>query len=657
MIRILQQDNRATKAVFAVIIGAAIVTMVITLVPGIFNDDNAGGTTGTVYATIKSPGFLGRFAGDSVTVHTLDVQRAAERQLQQNQLPEQYLPLLMDRAGQGQIERAVLQHEADKLGLAVSDADLRNYLQTGPYSQYFFPDGHFIGEDKYIDFIQSQARMSVDDFEKAVKSDIEIQRLQALVTGGVSVSDSAVKADYLQSGTKVKFDYATISSADIKATINPTDAELQDFFKKSAARYSNAVPEARKISFIAFDASNLPAAPSMVSDAEVQSYYAAHQADYKTPEQVKTRHILISVAKGADARTDAAAKAKAEDVLKQVKAGGNFADLAKKYSEDPGSKDTGGELPMIATSGLDPAYAQAAMALSPGQTSPLVRSQFGYHIIQTEEKNTASTKPLNEVKPQIMAQLQTQKSAGASQTFAAQLAAEAKKNGLDKTAAAHNLHVVTTDYVQKAGIIPSLSDSTGLLSAAFDATKGSDPQAATTGDGYAIFQVVDVKPAHAPDFADYKPHILDDYRTEKTPELLNAQLIKLSDRAKVLNDLHKAAAEMKLEVKSSDLVGRDGQVAGVGSLTGAASVAFTLPKGGISGPINEGANGAVLQLTDKQEPTAADIAAHYDATKEQLLNEKRQEAFSVFAGTLMDRYEKAGSITYTKKPTPSPFGN
>ena len=114
---------------------------------------------------------------------------------------------------------------------------------------------------------------------------------------------------------------------------------------------------------------------------------------------------------------------------------------------------------------------------------------------------------------------------------------------------------------------------------------------------------------------------------------------------------------MKLEVKSSDLVGRDGQVAGVGSLTGAASVAFTLPKGGISGPINEGANGAVLQLTDKQEPTAADIAAHYDATKEQLLNEKRQEAFSVFAGTLMDRYEKAGSITYTKKPTPSPFGN
>jgi peptidyl-prolyl cis-trans isomerase D len=657
MIRILQQDNRATKVIFAVIIGAAIVTMVITLVPGIFNDDTGGGTTGTVYATIKTPGLLGRFAGDSITVHTLEVQRAAERQLQQNQLPEQYLSLLMDRAGQGQVERAVLEHEADKLGLGVTDGDLRSYLQTGPYAQYFFPDGHFIGNDRYIDFIENQARMSVDDFEKAVKSDIEIQRLQALVTGGVSVSDSAVKADYLQSGTKVKFDYAVISAADIKATINPTDADLQDFFKKNAARYANAIPETRKISFISFDASNLPAAPSMVSDAEVQSYYDAHQADYKTPEQVKTRHILIAVAKGADAKTDAAAKAKAEDVLKQLKAGANFAELAKKYSEDPGSKDTGGELPMIATSGLDPAYGQAAMLLSPGQTSPLVRSQFGYHIIQTEAKDPASVKPLAEVKPQIMAQLQTQKSASASQTFAAQLATEAKKNGLDKTAAAHSLHVVTTDFVQKTGIIPSLSDSAGLLTAAFAAARGGDPQVTTTGDGYAIFQVVDVKAAHSPDFADYKSHILDDYRTDKTPELLNAQLIKLSDRARALNDLHKAAAEMKLDVKSSDLVGRDAQVAGVGSLTGAASVVFTLPNGGISGPINEGVNGSVLQLTDKQEPTAADIAAHFDATREQLLNTKRQEAFSVFAGTLMERYEKAGAITYTKQPTPSPFGN
>ena len=654
MIRILQQDNRATKAIFAVIIGAAIITMVITLVPGIF--DNGAANDATVYATVRSPGWLGRFAGDSTSIKTEDVRRTAERQMQQQQLPDFYLPFVMSRAGQLEVERSVLAHEADHLGLRVSNDDLRRYLQNGPYSQYLFPGGSFIGQEQYINFVESAFHLPVTQFETEVKSDLELQRLQALVTGGVSVSDNAVRAQYLQSGTKVKFDYAVISGADIKATINPSDAELQNFFKANAARYANAVPETRKITFFSFDSSNLPGGPAQVTDADAQAYYNAHLDQYKTPEQVKTRHILIPVAKGADGKTDAAAKAKAEDILKQIKAGGNFSDLAKKYSEDPGSKDQGGELPMIATSSLDPAYAQAAMALNPGQTSGLVRSSFGYHIIQTEAKDSAHVKPLAEVKSSILEQLQSQKSAAAAQAYAAQLASEAKKNGLDKTAAAHSLHLVTTDYVAKTGLIPSLADSTGLLAAAFSASKGAAPETASTGEGFAVFQVDDIKAAHAPNFAVYRSHILDDYRAQKAPELLNAQLIKLSDRSKALGDLHKAAEEMKLKVQTSDLVGRDAQVADIGSLSGAASVVFTLPKGGISGPINEGVNGAVLQLTDKQEPSAEDIAKNFGATREKLLDQQRQEAFSVFVDSMMNRYEKAGAVSYSKKPD-TPLGN
>jgi peptidyl-prolyl cis-trans isomerase D len=255
-----------------------------------------------------------------------------------------------------------------------------------------------------------------------------------------------------------------------------------------------------------------------------------------------------------------------------------------------------------------------------------------------------------------MQQLQTQKSAAAAQSYAAQLAAEAKKDGLDKTAAAHHLHVITTDYVAKTGLIPSLADSSGLLAAAFDAAKGAAPQTASTGEGYAVFQVQDVKAAHAPDFGEYKTHILDDYRAEKAPQLLNAALIKLSGRAKTLNDLHKAAAEMKLQVKTSDLVGRDAQVTDIGALSGAASVVFTMPKGAISGPINEGVNGAVLQLTDKQVPSTEDIAKNFDATREKLLDQQRQEAFSVFVDSMMNRYEKAGAITYSHKKADSPLG-
>jgi peptidyl-prolyl cis-trans isomerase D len=655
MIRILQQDNAYTKAIFGVIIGATIILMVIFLVPGMF--DNGAANDASVYATVHSPGAIGRIVGEKTSIKTADVQRAAQQQMQQQQLPDFYLQLVMQRAGQLQVERAVLKHEADHLGLQVSDEDLRHYLQHGPYSEYLFPGGTFIGPEQYINFVESAFHLPITEFETEVKSDIELQRLQALVTGGVSVADSAVRAQYLQTGTKVKFDYAVISGSDIKASMNPSDADLQAFFKTNAAHYANAIPETRKIELFNFETSNLPGGLPAVSDADAQASYQSNLGQYKTPEQVKTRHILIAVAKGADAKTDAAAKAKAEDVLKQVKAGGNFADLAKKYSDDPGSKDQGGELPMIATSSLDPAYGNAAMQLNPGQTSGLVRSSFGYHIIQTESKQTAQVKPFAEVKASIVEQLQTQKSAAAAQNYAAQLTSEAQKNGLDKTAAAHNLHVTTTDYIAKDGIIPSLADSTGLLTASFNAAKGGAPENASTGEGYAIFQVEDIKAAHAPDFATYKSHILDDYRAQKEPELLNAQLIKLSDLAKKLGDLHKAAAQMNLTVKSSDLVGRDAQITDIGSLTGAASVVFTMPVGGISGPVNEGVNGAVLQLTDKEEPTAADIAQHLDATRQTLLNQQRQEAFSVFVDSLMNRYEKAGAIIYSKKPTETPLGN
>jgi len=654
MIRILQKDNRITKAIFALVIGAAIVTMVITLVPGIFDNGDSNGST--VYATVRNPGWLGKFTG-SIPIKTADVQREAEQQMQQQRLPQFYLQFLLSRVGQQQVERAVLKQEADRLGLQVSDQDLLSFLRSGPYSQYLFPDGKFIGEDHYIDFVEQEFRLPVKDFEDELKDDLELQRLQQLVSGGVSVSDSAVRAEYLQSGTKVKFQYAVVSSDDIQKTINPSDADLQAFFKQSAARYVTAMPESRKIQFFSFDSSNVPGGKPAVMDADVQAYYNAHQDQYKTPEQVKTRHILITVAKDADAKTDAAAKAKAADVLKQLKAGGNFAELAKMYSDDPGSKDQGGELPMIPTAQLDPAYAKAAMALAPGQTSDVVRSQFGYHIIQTEAKDVSQTKSLAEVKDTIVPTLEATKTGAAEQAFANQLADEAKKNGLQKTADAHGLHVITTDYLGSKGVIASLPDSAALLTAAFGTAKGAAPQAVSTGEGYAIFQVQDVKAAHAPEFAEYKTQLLSDYRQQKAPELLNQKLIKLSDRAHQLGDLSKAAAEMSLPVQTSDLVGRDAQVPQIGALSGAASVVFTLPKGGISGPVNEGSNGAVLQVIDKQEPTAEEIASNFAATKAKLLDQQRQEAFSVFAGALMDRYEKAGAITYSKKQTGLPLGN
>jgi len=657
MIRILQQDNRLTKIIFAVVIGAAVVTMVITLVPGIFDNSAAASATDT-YATVRTPGFWGRLETPSPVKNT-EVDQMAHRLLQQQRLPDFLLSYMTTRAGTILVQQQILLREADRLGLQVSDADLAHELQYGPFAQVLFPDGKFIGNDAYMNFVQNQFGWSRSDFESKIKQEMEITRLEDYITGGVTVSDSEVRDSYRTQATKVKFDYATISSDDISKSINPSDADLQTFFTQNKNKYATAVGESRKITYVAFDASNVPGGKPSVSDDEVQQYYNAHQDQYTVKDQVRVRHILIAVPQGADAATDAAAKAKAENLLKQIKGGADFAALAKANSDDPGSKPQGGELGFLQHGVTVPEFDKTAFSLPVGQTSDVIKTQFGYHILQVEEKQSAHVKPVSEVKDQIVPILQQQKAGAAEQNFATQLAGEAKTNGLAKVAAAHGLQVVTTDYVAQGGIVPGVSDSSGMLTQAFAAKPGDAPASVSTGDGFAVFQVTDVKAAHAPDFADYKPHVLDDYRQEKTPQLLATKLNALADRAKALGDLTKAAKEQKIDVKTSDLVGKDGQVPGIGAMTGPASVAFTMAKGEISKPINTGSSGILLSVVDKQEPTTDDIAKNFDKTREQLLQTKREEIFGVFAGTLTQKYEDAGAVKYSKpeKAPASPFGS
>jgi peptidyl-prolyl cis-trans isomerase D len=651
MIRFLQKDSRTVKAIFIVIISVACVTMVITLVPGIFSDQVSSSDT---YATIHGAGFFGRLLGSSDEVSTQEVQQLAQRMMQRQQLPDFVLPFMMQRVGQGLIQQHIELQEANRLGVTVSDDDLRNFLHTGTWGQVLFPNGKYIGDEQYASLVSQNFGISRDTFEKELKKELQETRLRSFVTAGVTVSDQQVRDSYLQQGTKIKFDYAVVSADDLRKTINPTDAELQTFFKQNAARYAKAIPEARKIEYIAFTPANLPGGAPQVTDAEVQQYYNQHLNDYKVDDQVKVRHILIKVDPNADAKTDAAAKQKAEDILKQLHNGGNFADLAKKYSDDPGSKDQGGELGFIKHGVTVPEFDQAAFALQPEQISGLVKTKFGYHIIQSEEKQTAHTRPLDEVKQTIVSVLTRQKEGQAQQAFAQQLANEAQKSGMAQTAAAHHLQVVTTDYLAQNAIIPTLADGSQMLTAAFSAKQGAAPQVASTGDGYAVFQVQDVHAAHAPTFDEYKSHILDDFRDEQLPQLLTRKTNELADKAKAENDLAKAAKEVGATVKSSDLVGRDSQVPDVGQLSQTAPALFDLNVGQFSQPINSQRTGVVAKLTQKQQPTQDEVQKNFEQTRDALLNQKREDMYSVFITNLVDQYQKQGRISVNRRMQQQP---
>jgi peptidyl-prolyl cis-trans isomerase D len=647
MIRFLQTDNRLTKALLVVIIGAASVSMVVYLIPGL---TGGGATSPDTYAVVY-PHWYSRWlsAGDKVTEQ--HVEQLTRQQLMQSNPQYADNPMIVkyfeSQVGQQLVQQAVLLQVARKFGIQAGDDDVRKFLQTGPLAQLLFPNGTFIGNQAYANLL-AQHETSVADFEDSIKREIVIHRLQSLITAGVTVGDQEVRDTYRKQNIKIKFDYAIISSADLLKTINPSDSDLETFFKKNAARYATAVPEERKITYFAFTPNDVPGGVPQPTQQQIQSYYNAHQSDYSVPDQAKSRHILIKVDAGADAKTDAAAKAKAEDVLKQLQAGGNWTELAKKDSDDPGSKGTGGELGFAQRSRMVPEFDNAIFTQKIGDIK-IVKSQFGYHVVQVEERQTAHTQPLNEVLPTIQASLVRDTSAQAQENYASNLASEAIKNGLEKTAAAHHLEVVTTQPVPQTGVIAALPSSTQLLSKAFGSKQGDPPQFAPTGEGYAIFQVTGTVPAHTPAFADWKSHVLDDYRNEQLPVLLNQKTKELAEKAKNENDLAKAAKEVGATVKTSDLVGSTGQVPELGQVGQVAPQLFELNVGAVSGPIDAERNGVVARLVDKQEPGADEIQKNLDGTRDQILHERQNDAFNVFLSGVMNDYKKHNRIQLNAK--------
>jgi peptidyl-prolyl cis-trans isomerase D len=648
MIRFLQKENRLTKALFVVIIAAASVSMVVYLIPGLA----AGGSVSANDYAVVYPNWYSRLISNGDEILSSHVEARVRQEIQQRGPQYANNPMILNfftqQVGQQMVEQQVLLDEADRLGISASNQDVVDFLHKGQFGELLFPRGQFIGDARYASFVNDQFNMSRDEFENEIKKSIVIQRLQKYVTAGVTVSDKDVRSQYRKDNIKIKFDYAVLSSDDLRKTINPSDAELQAYFNQNAARYKNAVPEQRRITYFAFTPSQLPGGVPQPTQQEIQAYYNQHQSEYMAPETATSRHILIKVDPNADAKTDAAAKAKAEDILKQLKNGANFAALAKKYSDDPGSKDNGGELGPSQRGRMVPEFDKAIFSQKIGEYT-IVKTQFGYHIVQVESRQPAHQQALNEVEPSIQATLIREKLSQAEENYARTLTAEAQKSGLQSTAAAHHLELVTTPPVSAGGTIATLPDGAQMISKAFQEKQGDPPQYVPTGEGYAVFQVTGVNPAHAPTFAEWKSHVLEDYRSAKLPELLNQKTRELADKAAALHDLAKAAKEVGATMKTSDLVGENGQVPDFGDVGQLAPQLFDMKVGTISGPINAGRTGVVAKLVDKQEPTPEEIQKNLDKTRDQILNQRQDEAFNLFASDVMNNYRKHNLIKINPK--------
>jgi len=646
MIRFLQTPGKTKKIVLGGMLVLICGAMVVTLVPGGMLGDAFG------FSSLEK-GVLAKIGTQEVT--TLEVDQTAQRigrQQFRGNVPSFFMPQLRSMAAEQLITQKALILEAERMGFKVTEKELQDTLQKGQFGEMFFPGGKFVGDQQYEQTVSTAYNMSVPQFEEALKTQLMMDKLRAAVEGPVSVSQSDVADEYKKQNTKVKFDYAVLTLDDVVKTIKPTDAELKTYYEAHKAQYNNSIPEKRQVRYVVVDNAKV-ASQVQVTNADLQAYYRDHQDSYRVPEQVNVRHILIKTpTPGADGKTDPeavkAAEKRAEDVQAKLKAGGNFADLAKKYSEDTGSKDNGGSLGWIQRGRTVPEFEKAAFGLKKGETSGLVQSMYGFHIIHVDDKQDAHLKTLDEVKPEIEGVVRQQKAVAMSDRVAGNLLSQARSAGLDKAAQAAGLEVLTSNYVTRTDALPGVGLSPQMMEAIFSAQPKGTPESATTPAGTAVFQVTDVKPPSTPTFDEIRARVESEYKGDKAQELLRQKTNELAEKAKSEHDLKKAAKEVGAAIKTSDAVNSSGQVPDLGNMGGPAAVAFSMKPGEISGPLSSGRNGAVLQLTAITEPTAEELAKGGEQMREQLLSKKRSDAFQVFASGLRKNLEKSGKIKINK---------
>jgi peptidyl-prolyl cis-trans isomerase D len=643
MIRFLQTEGPVKKIVLSGLLLLICAAMVIAFVPGGMSD-NITGTPGK--------GVIAKVSGEDITA--VQVKETARQMAQQQ--AQQYganasmiMPFLIQqdtqRAADQLIDRQALLIEAQRLGIKSTPQEVKDELQHGRYSQIFFPEGNFVGQAEYEGMLQ-RANLTPAMFEGNVGKEILINKLEALITGSASVSDDAIRREFAKQNTKVKFEYAVLNLDDIKKGLHPTPEELKAFYDGHLKNYANSIPEKRKIKYAVIDAGKMQV---QVTHEDLQAYYNQHRDEYRTAEQSKVSHILIKTPlPGPDGKVDdkgvAAAQQRAQDLLKQLKGGAKFEDLAKKYSEDPGSAKEGGSLGWIGKGRTVPEFEKAAFSLPKGQISDLVKSSYGFHIIRVDDRQDAHMKTLDEVKDQIEPVLKQQKAQQIAQKLAEDFFQQAKNQGLDAAGAAKGVSVSTSDFFSRKDVVPGLGPAPQLMDAVFGATEKSAPEMAATSQGFAVFQLLGIKPPATPTFEEIRPQIEEQFKNERSNVLLSQKVQELSDRAKSEHDLKKAAKELGAKVKTSDFVLPDGQVPDIGSMTGQASVAFTMKAGDISGPINSGTNGVVLSVLEVQNPQDSDFSAKHDQIRDTLVQGKQQELFGLFVTNLRDQMEKSGKI-------------
>lgn len=553
--------------------------------------------------------------------------RLDENMLRQMGLEEQVLDSLVgDR---------LVELESRRLGVSVSDEALARAIATAPEFQ---DDGRFIGTEEIRRRLELQG-LSEEDFEQGLRRQLLRQSLESLVGAPVSVSDAEVEREFRRRTEQVKLEYVLAAAAGFKAAIQPGEDEIKARFEAKKDTYR--IPEKRVVSYVLLDRATLQPQVA-VTDRDIEMYYQDHREEFRQEEEACASHILIKVKAGdaGEGHPEAEAQTIAQGLLDQVKAGGDFAALAKKSSEDQGSAQNGGDLGCFAPGRMVPEFDDAVFALQPGQVSELVKTSFGYHVIRLTSKREATVLPLAQVKERIRASVTEGKVKDLGEQKAQAMSdALSRGKSLADAAKAQGLTVQKSAPIARGETPPALASPT-LVARVFQMKPAeAEKEGFALPQGAVFVSLAEIQPARAPELKDVRETVRGDLVEEAALEQARTVAAGVKAKAETLG-LEKAAAAFSLVRKETPaLTGRGQALGDLGTGAALEDAAFSLPEKTTSDPVRTASGWAVLRVLERKPFDGAELAKQKGQIAASLRQQKQSELFRAFVVASRERYE------------------
>jgi peptidyl-prolyl cis-trans isomerase D len=626
MFDFFRSRDKNVRILLTVLLGFVALSMVTYLIPGGPGGPGMAGND-TIIAEI----------GDE-QLSMLEVQRTLQGALRGKQFPpemlQNYVPTLVD---QMIAERAVA-YQAAKMGFTVTEEELGNALRSmlGNILQGGFD------KERYTAFL-AQQNMTVADFESNVRKQMLLTKLRNIVLEGVVVTPDEIEAEYRRRNEKVKLDYILFSTENLKKQVTLSQSDLETFFSTNKAAFR--MPEKRSFEVLVANEEKIGAAINL-SDDELRKLYATNLDRYRTGERVMARHILL-MTQNKSAEDTKKLEAKAADLLKQVKGGADFAELAKKNSDDPGSAPKGGDLGWVNKGQMVPNFENTAFSLKKGEISNVIKTEYGFHIVQVTDREDARVKPFDEVKAELATESKKQMVFDRMQSSIEQARAALVKSPSSAAQIAQQFNL-NHYVVQNAGSgdpIQEIGISAEFAGSMFGLQKGGVTGAVTApGNKIAIGVLTGITPSRTAELAEVADQVREQVTQVKAREMLTAKSAEVArSMSEAGVDLAKLAKSLGGELKTTAEFGRDGAAEGLGDAAYFAD-AFVKPVGSIIGPVTMPEQVVIARVAAKVEVDMSKLAAEREGMVSALKGRKSQERKDLFEDGLVHQLVEQGKI-------------